>query len=101
MDAPGFPEGPESPTIKLILWALLVIVVVTSIAVTVIAARRGRNRPTIVGIGAALLLLAGIAYLQMLLPSYVFTSADGGGTCPVDAMDIAFMRGDRTSDFYA
>lgn len=68
MDAPGFPEGPDSPTVKLLLWGLLAIMVVVSIVVTVFAARRRRNPGFVVGIGVGSLTLAIIAYFSYCYP---------------------------------
>lgn len=101
MDAPGFPEGPDSPTVKLLLWGLLAIMVIASIIVTVFAAHRRQSPGFVVGIGVGSLTLAIIAYFFLLLPSYVVHSPTGGGWCPIDAMDLAFMKGDKNTEFYS
>lgn len=101
MDAPGFPDGPESPAVLFLLWGLLLLLVAASVVVTVVSARRGPRRTAVLCIGALLIVAGGLAALIMWLPAYAFDSVTGGGTCPLDAIGLAFMRGDKASRFYA
>ena len=101
MDASGYPQGPESATVPVLLWGLLFVLLAASVVVTIVTARRAARPRPVWAIGAVVFVLGLVAALFMWLPAYVFSSPTGGGNCPIDAMSMAFMRGDRNSGFYA